>query len=298
MSSKNGGTEKMNNKKGAIEWDGGNIVIIVSLIVLLIFGLLFIKIIFEKPEFRITEERCSNEKAETVLSPSWCEDFDFKIKSFDILKEGVDRYSLESYLCYEEVKSIENETEKIFVRNVGGNKYNETREVMCEYTLSHFEGGQRIDSYRNFTVFEYKPKDFEGLFQESLIVVDNETICNNNKFYGVYLEIIGYEKICEEVEFGKDIKLRADEKLYLRAGTNYISEEDLTIKWLERNCERRGFCNNKEELDCYEIIDNRYYKDEKNGELIIIPSIKFGGKGNYWSISKYQCDDYKVEVLR
>ncbi len=278
----------------------GDIVVIFMLSImslLLVLSFIFGIIIpgLQEPHFKIYEKKCRNESITNVIYPRYCESFDFEIKSFNILEKGIDEYALESYLCYEEVKGIENESEKILIRKVGGNNYNKTREVMCEYVLSHFEEGQRIDSYRNFTIFEYKPENFEGLFLEDLIKVDNDTICNNNKFYGVYIEIIYNEKICEQVEVD-EIDLGEYEEFNFRNGEiltcfnkcyfkgeidenfsgfiqpkrreeydiikyekkkRVISKQDLIIEWLDENCEIAR-CTPCEDLDCKNQECNLY----------------------------------------
>lgn len=64
------------NEKGVIEWSIGNIIIIVLSITMLLLGMILIKGIFEKPEFKITEEVCYKE--EIIINVSMIDNETYK----------------------------------------------------------------------------------------------------------------------------------------------------------------------------------------------------------------------------
>lgn len=212
------------NKKGAIKMSIGTIIVIVLTITILILGMVLVKSFFEKPEFKITEEKCWNE---TFTNFGWDAEL------------------------FQKIENIE-----YYYRKIGCNYIIELNLSVPDICLQY---NKLINELENLIL---PPQNKTKEVCEDIEVEKWYFLCDN--YYRNNCTLIDTENPFKNI-------------LGRCTGNNVICKEDLTIEWLDENCE--GISESFYQTNCNKR--NKFPKTMCEGH--------FG---------EYKCGDYKVEVIK
>ena len=246
------------NKKGALQLSIGTVIILVLAMSMLILGLVLVKSILNKPEFKITKEECINKSITQNLiirhfacnfpygTPSNYDDFEWVDGSSEI---GEDYLPIESD----------------GVSYLYGDPVDQWEELCSKFPCKISKRGCGLVAIiEEVELYEFSFDECESFAVE---------------FLEIYHSVSSISKInCSE--YNKEAwRIFKQDGYFCHDGIVVYSDiyfpKDLTIDWLDENCKP---------YECYKHIDNKKYYS-------LNCPINFQE-----GISKYKCNDYTIEV--